>query len=85
MNNEKAFPSIGSLIKDRNSDDYYTEGEEGMDLRDYFAAKATGADVNAFFAEASRKLEETGEMYSNSDAWILAKWMYADAMMEARR
>ena len=59
----KAFPRFNSIIKN----------ELGMDLRDYFAAKA----LQGMLAENG------GGALTNGD---LAKWSYviADEMMEAR-
>jgi len=74
MNNQQpAFPCIQQL--DRNGD-VITYAEEGMTLRDYFAAKALQAQI------ANSHLTERYEVSRS----VIAKeaYLFADAMMEAR-
>jgi hypothetical protein len=71
----KAFP-LSVMTYDSNhpvSPQYTTNWHEGMDLRDYFAAKA----MNGMMADP------THDPYPEE----AAKWAYkiADAMMEARK
>ena len=68
----KAFPwSIDNGLS--------VKGENGMDLRDYFAAKAMSEMFDAGWVNA-------GEV-EDVDLDHIAKWAYimADAMMEARK
>jgi hypothetical protein len=60
----KAFPYQGSIV----------EKEYGMDLRDYFAAKA----LQALAAKAVSE-NQTPEITAE------AAYMFADSMMEARK
>lgn len=61
----KAFPSY-----------YYQIKEDGMDLRDYFAAQA----MQAFIAAPQGKFpHQTVHQYAVEDAYVIA-----DAMMKAR-
>jgi hypothetical protein len=65
-----AFPTerIG-----RESGEYLTYQEEGMTLRDYFAAKAMEADMAA-------------GVHENDFAWSAARsYKMADAMLKARQ
>jgi hypothetical protein len=68
----KAFPN--GIIT--NKDGLIVGGQNGMDLRDYFAAKA----MQGMFANSATKQVE------RTDLPIFAKVCYemADAMMEAR-
>jgi hypothetical protein len=68
----KAFPN--GIIT--NKDGLIVGGQDGMDLRDYFAAKA----MQGMFANSATKQVE------RTDLPIFAKVCYemADAMMEAR-
>jgi hypothetical protein len=71
----KAFPTEHPIagMMDLKSD--------GMDLRDYFAAKALMATI-----ETSHTYFEVGDTLEQ-DVLIVAQmaYMYADAMMEARK
>ena len=75
----KAFPTVTTN----------NEGNEvrcgGMDLRDYFAAKAMQSIMTnnkAFF----HKIAELAEKHDESADLVMAKfsYVYADAMMKAR-
>jgi hypothetical protein len=72
----KAFP---------NNEKYTTE-TNGMDLRDYFAAKA----MNGYLSKMASNPLETGpicvdmETETNMDAVAKAAYLFADAMMKAR-
>ena len=68
----KAFPqSAKTMFGDENC-------EWGMDLRDYFAAKA----MQGFLAEGTMFGQKQGE--SQADACASASYEFADAMMKAR-
>ena len=59
---------------------------EGMSLRDYFAVHASDADLKAqadFLREAQRKQYGAAILPDNWTA--LARYMHADAMLEARK
>lgn len=74
--NIKAFPVDIGIVPPLYS---------GMDLRDYFMAHARECDVEPFKSKAKMKLEADGNnMYTNADIWILAKTLYADAIMKER-
>jgi hypothetical protein len=66
----KAFPQINQIWKDSNSDSYAVSSTDGMDLRDYFAAKAMlrmGFDINNGYDKGAKQC-----------------YLIADAMMKAR-
>lgn len=77
----KAFPHIAKVhMLDGNSivSEQITSG--GMDLRDYFAAKALQSLTQNFLAKELDELDPTGWMTGlATDAYTMA-----DAMMEAR-
>ena len=66
----KAFPASGN----------YTEEHNGMDLRDYFAAKAMQSLIN------DEKLKSTIIEMNEKISKVIPKlaYDYADAMMKAR-
>lgn len=70
----KAYPIIDYI----NGENSYIYQEKGMDLRDYFAAKAMSEMFDAGWVNAG-EIEDT-------DLDHIAKWAYitADAMMKAR-
>lgn len=70
----KAFPQLLSLHKHYNQESYIAETIEGMDLRDYFAAKAMQGSLAGYRVGDSVNLK------------LFADFAYkmADAMMEAR-
>lgn len=87
----KAFPKSNNVFPEMN---YREEHEEGMDLRDYFAAKAMQAIINGM---ATRDALCDGKPYNffwnevmndnrKSDRSTISENAYeiADAMMEAR-
>ena len=65
----KAFP----LSKENNY------GQDGMDLRDYFAAKAMQAMANAIC-----KIDDLGIISHAPNDVAQISYVYADAMMKAR-
>jgi hypothetical protein len=76
----KAFPTA--------ADNGHSENQDGMDLRDYFAAKA----MVAILAEEMRtykalEFTDNGEEMPSTDLkWISHRAYYmADAMMESRK
>jgi hypothetical protein len=68
----KAFPTA--------ADNGHSDNQDGMDLRDYFAAKALMATI-----ETSHTYFEIGDTLEQ-DVLTVAQmaYMYADAMMKAR-
>jgi hypothetical protein len=64
----KAFPATGN----------YTEEFNGMDLRDYFAAKAMQALLKRYYAHEIFEQEYTKDVYK-------ASYFVADEMMKARK
>lgn len=66
--------------------DGWNESETGMDLRDYFAAKA----LNGFLSKMASNPTEKGpicydmETETNMEAVAKASYLFADAMMKAR-
>ena len=62
--------------------DYTNGGEQGMTLRDYFAAKAMAAIINSFTND------EIGQI-ANGEVRLVgtpkAAYIFADAMLEARK
>lgn len=86
----KAYPS-GQLSTEITPfiEPYY----DGMDLRDYFAAKATEGDVQFYIKMTTKRVKNTDPEKLPFDPTHFeeqqitreqAKYMYADAMMEAR-
>ena len=73
----KAFPSISKEPMDDGEGCWFTPSSEGMDLRDYFAAKAMQAIIT--------RCDEKSSEIEHIDTWI-GNYAYtvADAMMEAR-
>ena len=67
----KAFPSISKEPMDDGEGCWYTPSSEGMDLRDYFAAKAM---------QAMLSWEDVGSFNLSKEAYMIA-----DAMMESRK
>ena len=73
----KAFPSKGYIA---NEEGILGEAQfSGMDLRDYFAAKA----MQGFCSEGTMFSTKEGEF--QSDACAKAAYEWANAMMEARK
>ena len=69
----KAFPRTNGVFSD----------ELGMDLRDYFAAKATEVDIETYQWEKTVGYGiVAGTQIRTREQ---AKYAYADAMMEARK
>ena len=79
----KAFPTIQLVVSDNGQVRAVTQLNDGMDLRDYFAAKALqglmagrwqtdchGARHNAYQVDAPE--------------WAKSAYVFADAMMKAR-
>jgi hypothetical protein len=73
----KAFPAISKEPMDDGEGCWFTPSSEGMDLRDYFAAKA----MQAIITNSDQQSIVIGEV----DNWV-GDYAYdvADAMMEAR-
>jgi hypothetical protein len=71
MNNEPAFPSMRDI---RNNPDF--DHEEGMTLRDYFAAKA----MQGLLAQSMGTALGSDPKNASEHAYAMA-----DAMMKARR
>jgi hypothetical protein len=79
MGNERkdggpAFPRIAQRYIDQTNEYAYVQEQEGMSLRDYFAAKA----MQGFAGAESASLPSVAN---------IAEWAYsmADAMLEARK
>jgi len=84
MNNKKAYPSqeidfSETIIQGKT---IYNNQHSGMDLRDYFAAKAMQSMITAFYKEDAKEdpLEtlKTMELVSKNAYW------FADKMMKKR-
>jgi hypothetical protein len=72
MDNLSAFPiaiDFGDVVK----------YQDGMTLRDYFAAKASEADIAEYMPET---LEEAKLYPNRTRQW--ARYQHADAMLKAR-
>ena len=70
----KAFPAISKEPMDDGEGCWFTPSSDGMELRDYFAAKA----MQGFCANISRDLT------LNIGHFTKVAYTVADAMMEAR-
>ena len=88
----KAFPSISKEPMDDGEGCFYTPSSEGMDLRDYFAAKAMPLAFKVW--ENYHSSEENDDSYKTSNFQadknyqeLIANTAYqmADAMMEGRK
>lgn len=77
----KAFPNIQLVVSDNGTVRAVTQSDNGMDLRDYFAAKA----MQGLVIDRS-KIEEQ-KLDWNSDIQLMSEMSYdiADAMMKARK
>ena len=87
----KAFPSISKEPMDDGEGCFYTPSSEGMDLRDYFAAKAMPLAFKVW--ENYHSSEENDDSYKTSNFQadknyqeLIANTAYqmADAMIKAR-
>ena len=74
--NIKAFPSTNEI----KLGDFVSKGNAGMDLRDYFAAKAMQSIVKDLCEEGIY----CGDMQFNLKVFANAAYEMAEAMMEAR-
>ena len=74
----KAFPIVIDRETQVANDTNFAIQESGMDLRDYFAAKA----MQGFISEGT--MFETKQNEFQSDACAKAAYEWADAMMKAR-
>jgi len=78
MNNPPAFPHVADILQfDGNSATVKTLTQNGMTLRDYFAAKAMQGELAA--------QEASDGFYSNLDALAVLSYCIADAMLKARK
>ena len=97
-NGGPAFPSTLNLEQERyakhddgESSIRVTEGYEGMSLRDYFAAKALVAVIEAhgrIMTEMAKLGKVLGEGKTNADmriAWAEEAYALADDMIRARQ
>ena len=71
----KAFPGTPTFDQDANR----TVWQEGMDLRDYFAAKAMAALITT-----PKEITNNGFRIKNETGFSEMAYKMADAMMEAR-
>lgn len=62
--------------------DHRHEGHNGMSLRDYFAAHATEGDVQEYIGKRKTIGGFVLNQYKDRE---MAKYLYADAMLEARK
>ena len=79
----KAFPSISKEPINDGEGCWYTPSSEGMELRDYFAAKA----MQGLLTQGEAYLDLKAASYEKNAFWeYVAEISYtlADAMMEAR-
>jgi len=79
IENPQAFP-IGKTLYYEKGVACTHEGHDGMDLRDYFAAKALQAIMPIIDAEARKQKIVVEEITVCKDAY-----RYADAMLRARQ
>jgi len=95
MNNPPAFPGKQKalLIKSEHSGiaKEYEIDQNGMTLRDYFAAKATEQDIKNYEQDDGKEISGTdslgGEWKRREIIYYTreqAKFRYADAMLKAR-
>jgi hypothetical protein len=80
----KAFPT--------SIDNGHSENQDGMDLRDYFAARATEQDIKNHERHDGEEISDTdsfGRVWKRVETIYYpreeAKYRYADAMIEARK
>lgn len=80
----KAFPRLKYLLDDRNDNYDAVYEDEGMNLRDYFAAKAMQSLMgNNEYLDKIQKYNSEGESMFSSIPYTA--YQIADAMMEARK
>ena len=73
----KAFPSISKEPMDDGEGCWYTPSSEGMELRDYFAAKAMQGLLS------NPKLQE--QILKQGQDWIIeSSYAWANSMMKER-
>ena len=79
----KAFPTT--------VDNGHSTNQDGMDLRDYFAARATEQDIKNYERDDGKEIFGTdsfGRQWKQVETTYFtreeAKYRYADAMMKAR-
>jgi hypothetical protein len=81
----RAFPTNKTLLMQDDNEKLYVQSFEnlGMDLRDYFAAKATEQDIQEYMWEV---VTQTSHVLSKIQVRNReqARYAYADAMMKAR-
>ena len=81
MNNPPAFPHVADILQvEGNTAIVKTLTQNGMTLRDYFAAKAMQAMANAIC-----KIDDLGIISHAPNDIAQISYVYADAMMEARK
>lgn len=93
--NPPAFPCMGIATdydaKNDTSDTYSYNEQEGMLLRDYFAAKAMQSmqEQRMTVSDAAAEIGIEPKEYNNKIHWPLVvaanAYKYADAMLEARK
>ena len=74
----KAFPVQG--LSNEMGQNFQKIDEQGMDLRDYFAAKA----LQGLLASSDSYVERFG-VIDSVDNLVRSAYTYADAMMEERK
>ena len=80
----KAFPRLKHLEVDRNDNYDAVYEDEGMDLRDYFAAKAMQSLIgNNEYLDNIQKYRSEGESMFSSIPYTA--YQIADGMMEKRK
>ena len=79
----KAFPSISKEPMDDGKGCWYTPSSEGMELRDYFAAKAMQGLLTHEWLYLYDKAEKMS-LESAEDYVVETSYFVADLMMKAR-
>jgi len=84
MRNIKAYPSkrIDSSVTDQFGGTCFKDYEKGMDLRDYFAAKAMQSMLTALFMENTKK--NPSELLEQMKSTIKNSYWFADKMINER-
>ena len=80
----KAFPNLQIVVSDMGNVRAVTQSDSGMDLRDYFAAKAMqGLLSNADIVKTHQEIATITDV-TPSDILCKESYFIADAMMKAR-
>ena len=82
VRNYEHFAECASALKDALVEIERLRVEDGMTIRDWFAAMATADDVMEFWPTSEES--ERFNLSSRREDWTFARYRYADAMLAER-